>query len=454
VSEIRDPIYGFIEPSETELKIINTTIFQRLRKIKQLAMAYLVYPCASHTRFDHSLGVYHIASLMSEKLLPGKENDEKRRIVRLSALLHDVGHGPFSHVSEELLDRYSSISTNNEKEKIHEKITAKIIENNKELGNLLSVDDKKNIIGLLSGDKIDISLMKEIVSGPLDADKMDYLLRDSYFCGVKYGIFDLDRMLNTITYYEENHDKHMAINYDGIYSLEQFVLAKYYMTTQVYRHKIRSVSDSMIIRGLELGIERDGVDFLDCLYHYEDTEEYIEYYLDYWDEKVIIELIFSERSGFAQEFFKRLYKRQLFKRIFSEKLKNIEIADEMTRDKIINITSKENEDLRKRIEKEISSIHPIRCKEEEVIVNSFTIKSVKEMSKNSEGEIIVIDKKGNKKNFEDESTVFSSIDDSMKDMYFEVYAPLEYADRKDKEEKLKEIRSGIFEILKDIGRGG
>ncbi len=186
MGEIRDPIYGFIELSEGELKIINTSLFQRLRKIKQLAMAYLVYPCANHTRFDHSLGVYHIASLMAERVLQGKENEERRRIVRLSALLHDVGHGPFSHVSEELLEKYASIPTN-EREKIHEKITAKLIENNTELKNLLSVDDRKSIVGLLSGTKVDVSLMRGIVSGPLDADKMDYLLRDSYFCGVNMG---------------------------------------------------------------------------------------------------------------------------------------------------------------------------------------------------------------------------------------------------------------------------
>ena len=314
MSEIRDPIYGFITPSETEFKIINTALFQRLRRIKQLAMAFLVYPGATHTRFDHSLGVYHIASLMAEKLLPGKEHEEKRRIVRLSALLHDIGHGPFSHISEDVLDRYSDIDET-KKEKIHEKITAKLIEHNREISGLLSSDDRESIIGLLTGTKVDFSLMREIVSGPLDADKMDYLLRDSYFCGVKYGVFDLDRMLNTLDFYEESYDQHMAVRYDGINSLEQFVLAKYYMTTQVYRHKIRLVSDAMIIRGLELGIEKDGIDFLNRLYRYEDTEEYIENYLNHWDERVINELVFSERPGFAHDIFKRLYNRLLFKQI-------------------------------------------------------------------------------------------------------------------------------------------
>jgi len=449
MSEIRDPIYGFIEPSETELKIINTSLFQRLRRIKQLAMAYLVYPGANHTRFDHSLGVYHIASLMAEKLLPGKENEEKRRIVRLSALLHDIGHGPFSHISEDVIDRYSD-SDDTEKEKIHEKITAKLIEHNREISGLISSDDKKNIIGLLTGTKVDFSLMREIVSGPLDADKMDYLLRDSYFCGVKYGVFDLDRMLNTLDFYEENYDKHIAVRHDGINSLEQFVLAKYYMTTQVYRHKVRSVSDAMIIRGLELGLDKDEINFLNRLYRYENTEEYIDNYLNYWDERVINELVFSEKPGFAHDIFKRLYNRLLFKRIFSEKLKDIDMLNERIKDKMININYKENEDLKRKLEKEIASIKPLRCKKEYVIVNSFTIKSVREMSRNSEGEIMVIDKSGDKKSFEEESTVFSSIDESMKDMYFEVYAPLEYVDRIDKNRKLTEIRKEILNILREM----
>ena len=366
MSEIRDPIYGFIEPNETEFKIINTSIVQRLRRIKQLAMAYLVYPGANHTRFDHSLGVYHIASLMADKLLPEKQNEEKRRIIRLAALLHDIGHGPFSHVSEDILDEYSSNTDAAEKEKIHEKITAKLIENNRELGELLSPVEKKNIIGLLGGGKVDISLMKEIVSGPLDADKIDYLLRDSYFCGVKYGVFDLHRMLNTLDFYEENYDKHIAIGYDGINSLEQFVLAKYYMTTQVYRHKVRSVSDAMIIRGLELGIEKDGIDFLNRLYRYEDTENYIDNYLNYWDDRVINELVFSDKNGDAKDIFTRLHQRRLFKRVFSEKLKDIEM-DEKFKDKIINITSKENTDLRKELERQMASPNILKCKEEYVI---------------------------------------------------------------------------------------
>lgn len=447
MSEIRDPIYGFIKPTEIELKIINTHIFQRLRRIKQLAMAYLVYPGANHTRFEHSIGVSHIASLMSEKLFEEKkENEEKIRIIRLAALLHDIGHGPFSHVSEELLNKYSTTNSQS-KEKIHELITQNLINSDEELKKLLSEDDRQKIIGLLNGNQIEFSLMKNIISGPIDADKLDYLLRDSYFCGVKYGVFDLHRLLNTLTFYNEDSDKYIAVNYDGINSLEQFVLAKYYMTTQVYCHKVRLVADAMIIRGLELGIEKDEIEFLKKIYNYEDNDEYLKEYINYFDERVVYKIVFSNKKSYAKEIFKRLYDRKLYKRIFSEKLKNIYIRNEKFKEKLINITSKENEKLRKKIEKQISAL--LKCKKEYVIVNCFTIKSVREMSRNSEGKIIIIDRTGNKKNFEEESTVFSSIDESMKDVYFEVYAPVEYVDQKNEREEIKKFQKEILEILQE-----
>ena len=444
MNEIRDPIHGFITPTDTEVKIINTSVFQRLRKIRQLAMAYLVYPGANHTRFDHSLGVYHIASLMAEKLLPpDKENEDKRQVIRLAALLHDIGHGPFSHISEDILEKYSNVTNGSPKEKIHEKITRTLINNDQELGKLLSPESKKKITGLLSGESVDIPLMREIVSGPLDADKMDYLLRDSYFCGVKYGVFDLERMLNTLKYYKEDFSKHMGINYDGVNSLEQFVLAKYYMTIQVYRHKVRSVSDSMLMRGIELGIEKDDIDFLKELYCYNDTEKYLNNYLNYWDDRVISELVFGDTKGYASHIFEKLYKRNLFKRIFSEKFKDLEIKD---KDKLINITSKENENLRKELEQKIAGL--VHCEKEYVIVNSFTIKSVREMSRDSEGKIMIVLEKENKKAFEEESTVFSSINESMKDMYFEIYVPLEYADQQEKYKRKRALEEEIIAMLK------
>lgn len=169
--EIRDPIHGFINRRPREHQIIDTKLFQRLRGIKQLALASLVYPGALHTRFDHSIGAMHVAGRVAEKL---KLAPEEQTVLRLASLLHDVGHGPFSHVSEEVLKGISG------QKQIHEQLTASIIKTNDELNGPLSRNDREEIVGLLDGTRGD-SVLKTILSGPLDMDKQDYLLRDSYF---------------------------------------------------------------------------------------------------------------------------------------------------------------------------------------------------------------------------------------------------------------------------------
>jgi hypothetical protein len=454
MSEIRDPIYGFIEPSDSELKIINTQVLQRLRKIKQLALANLVYPCANHTRFDHSLGVLYVAKMMVEKLLHGSQSDDKRRIVRFAALLHDIGHGPFSHVSENLLEKYSQVNTDEETEKIHEKLTARLIETNKELKKIICPDDCKSITGLLSGNNLELSLMKEIVSGPLDSDKQDYLLRDSHFCGVKYGVYDLSRLINTLNKYEDNGDEHLCIEYDGINALEQFVLAKYYMIRQVYFHKVRLVSDAMIIRGIELGIEKDNIVFLKKLFNYQDDEKYFNLFLDWWDDKIFVKLRNNKNKGYAADIFNKLFERNLFKRIYSVDMKELKRYTKASlRRRLLDIHSSENKKLKKLIEESIARAFNIKPKEY-VIANSFKIKSVREMSRDSEGAVAVKLKDGKISDFEQTSTIFRSINESLKDVYFEVYAPVVYKDLRDKNEKLKAYSKEIQNILGDIKEDG
>lgn len=457
MSEIRDSIYGFIYPSDKELQIINTSLFQRLRRIKQLAMAYLVYPGATHTRFEHSLGVFYIASLMANKLFPEKKDKEKIDEVRFAALLHDIGHGPFSHISEYILDKYFENGKTDDKEKIHEKITEKLILENKEINSLLAEYDREKIVNLLSEKRHEIPLQKQIISGPIDADKMDYLLRDSHYCGVKYGVFDFHRMLNTLTYFtDDDSNLYMGMDDDGINTLEQFVLAKYYMTTQVYSHKIRNVTDAMIVRGIELGIEKDGIEFLNKIYRYKDNEEYLDNYIQYYDDRVINEIIYSDKKGYAYKFFKKLQERNLLKRIFSENLRSEELKGVLTeeiKDKIIDINSKENAHMKNEIEKRISEIKLLKCEPEYVILNCVKIKLVKGLSKNSdsEGKIVLINQRGKRVHFEEKSDIFRSIDLSMKDIRLEVYAPIEYTDAGDKKEKIESIRVDILNILKDMG---
>src|SRR3954465_6949865 len=164
--QIRDPVHNFLELSDDEMKLVGTPLFQRLRGIRQLAMANLVYPGALHTRFDHSLGVCHVAGLLSEQL--GLDEGETE-LVRLAALLHDLGHGPFSHVSENLLERYadrSGLPAGQKKEKIHELVTAYLTENDPRIRDFLGGETCRNIVKLLSTGHGQPAL-RSIVSGPL-----------------------------------------------------------------------------------------------------------------------------------------------------------------------------------------------------------------------------------------------------------------------------------------------
>ncbi len=215
--EIRDPVHGFIYRESHERDLIDTKLFQRLRSLHQLALAYLVYPGATHTRFDHSLGAFHVAGGLAKALV---QSDAERRLVRLATLLHDVGHGPFSHVAEPILQKHSSkdVFFGKAESKIHELISAKIILENTELREFLSDRDRQNIVGLLDG-SFGHGYLHEIVSGPIDADKQDYLLRDSYFTGVKYGIYDQERLKNTLRVYEDSDDLVFAISIDGLHAL-------------------------------------------------------------------------------------------------------------------------------------------------------------------------------------------------------------------------------------------
>ena len=216
---------------------MNTRPFQRLRRIRQLAMAHFVYPGALHTRFEHSIGAMHIAGRICQRLLGLKMIDEEQiRIVRLAALLHDIGHGPFSHVSDFLLERFC----NREKlgnvgvaEKIHEKITVDIILRHPEIREALSERVRQAAASLISEQPVR-KFERDIVSSSLDADKMDYLLRDSYFAGVTYGQFDLEKIVDSCRVIKSGQESYLAVHHEGIYAVEQLVLAKYHMSQQVY----------------------------------------------------------------------------------------------------------------------------------------------------------------------------------------------------------------------------
>ncbi len=225
----RDPIHGYIKVYDKERDIINTPTFQRLRRIKQLGPTNLIYHGADHTRFAHSLGVMELASKVydilimknkQDRLLEWKESEIERNkiLLRLVALLHDIGHPPLSHVGEGEL-----FPEENKKSLTHKDFSKKIIlgdtaikEIIDELKGLYDIDSER--IGKFITQEEPDPILQPIIDGPLDVDRMDYLWRDSYYTGVHYGKFDLDRLINTlIMVYDKVQDSPTLGIEDGEY---------------------------------------------------------------------------------------------------------------------------------------------------------------------------------------------------------------------------------------------
>ncbi|MCX8104665.1 MAG: HD domain-containing protein [Ignavibacterium album] len=445
--EIRDTIHGFVYRSDQEESLIDSKIFQRLRGIKQLAFANLVYPGALHTRFDHSIGVMHIGGRMADQL----ELSGEKKIIRLACLLHDIGHGPFSHVSEELLEKFSPISSDTEREEIHEKITCSIIKKSKELD--LSDKEREKIIDLIQNNNQE-NITKGIITGPIDADKQDYLLRDSYYCGVKYGIFDLERLVESLTSIDVGIEKQIGIKETGIHAVEQFVISKYYMSTQVYRHKIRLVTDAMIVNALTLGITEDKLQFLKDIYSFKDDNQYIENYLLWDDNRIINEILFHVENGFCKKIFENLKERKLFKSIFHKNLKEFE---PIHRGQLSELNK--NKDLKESLKIEISKYLSKKLKQdilkEFILIVNYSIKSIRDdKSKDDIGKMLVkFDHISQYKEFEEQSTLLASIRKQENEQYIGIYAPLEWKSEKNKkalrEDFNKEIKDLIVDYIKN-----
>jgi HD superfamily phosphohydrolase len=222
------------------MKIINSSAYQRLRRIKQLSGGHFVYPTAEHTRFGHMIGAMYLAGLSGSRLFT-KINlgDDALQELRVAGLLHDLGHGPFSHVFEEALIERRGMN--------HEEVTEWLIKKS-EIGELLEDGgvSKKRVADLVRGrrkKKID-AVASGIVAGQVDVDKMDYLLRDSFYCGVNYGLVDIHRLINSL---EIADDYTLEFDIAARGALESFLVARYEMFLNVYYHKtVRSVEVMLV----------------------------------------------------------------------------------------------------------------------------------------------------------------------------------------------------------------
>jgi HD superfamily phosphohydrolase len=231
---LRDPLWDTIGIDPVARLIIDSPTFQRLRHIKQLGHAHLVYPGATHTRFDHAVGVYHLAQralhVLGDRGGLDPIEDADRRVVPLAALLHDVGHYPFSHALEEL--EQGSIPGH------HEELVGRFMAEPAVRGALESVagDAAGRVESLIRG-RSDNPL-QGLVSGSLDLDKIEYLKRDAYFCGVPYGDVDVDRLLHSLTMVPDpvSGRIEVGVHEKGVAALESLLFAKYQMFRNVYWH--------------------------------------------------------------------------------------------------------------------------------------------------------------------------------------------------------------------------
>jgi len=261
--EIRDPVHGLIKIYDEEIPIIKSDFFGRLRSVKQLGFSENIFPGATHSRFLHSLGAMHVGTRTFDKLFPiqGKNYLRIRETFRLACLLHDVGHAPLSHSTELVMPKLKELKIPSEflkkdenlnRKATHEDYTIKAIADSSFSKTFKDVEkkfkvDRKTIADLITGvqrnklyfnvDGVDyFPLLHQLVSGEVDCDRMDYLLRDSYFCGVSYGIFDLHWLLDNLKVCVVNKVAFLGISEKGLLTFEDFLLSRYHMFVMVYFH--------------------------------------------------------------------------------------------------------------------------------------------------------------------------------------------------------------------------
>jgi HD superfamily phosphohydrolase len=276
IREVRDAVYGFTRLSKAEWEIVNSPQFQRLRDIKQLAMGHMVFPGATHTRLEHSVGCTHLADVLIRQLWENSRSElednfsinpgnfeRARRMLRLAALLHDIGHSPFSHSGEEFLPMVSE--TSGQRRLSHEDMTSRVIRTT-EVGQ--KINDLYRAYGIDAEDVIAVAtnpakadgkratayhlMLNEILTGDLGADRIDYLMRDGYHAGLRAGGFDHERLIGEIALVPKPPSEEKApIQDDGGFQIgfreggfavaEQMIAARYVMYTGLYFHKIKRI---------------------------------------------------------------------------------------------------------------------------------------------------------------------------------------------------------------------
>ena len=313
VGEIADPIHKFIRFTDLEKKIIDSSVFQRLRRIKQLAGAHLVYPSAQHSRFEHSLGTMHVAGLAGEHLFSlGVIDKESIQELRVASLLHDIGHGPFSHLFEEALKVRGN--------KNHETLGGDIIRKT-ELNDILSAFGySARTISAISFGNSKAKFKNEIISGSLSADLMDYLPRDGFFTGVEYGKVDYNRIISS---FRVTDNQSLALDISSFYSFESMIISRFEMFRAVYFHKTVRSAEVMLLHSILLSSEELNLARLS-----------LNDYLKLTDDSILWMMSSSQNNKIAKEMVSNYLERKLLKCVYERFIRKRDNYTKLNRDKI------------------------------------------------------------------------------------------------------------------------
>ncbi len=241
--EIKDPVHGYVYVTEIEKQIIDSYPLQRLRRIRQLAGSEYVYPGANHTRFEHSIGVMYLAGrLVRNPQFSSILSEEEAQKIRIAALLHDVGHGPFSHVFEHVLVQFLG--------KTHEDMTTWLVLNSelRDILNDFGLDPhfiSKLAVGHLDNPKT--TFMDQMIRSAIDVDKLDFVVRDTYHTGAEYGFVDIFRLIHTL----DILDNSLAVNIGALSALESFILARIESFKSIYFHRVGRAVQIMLSTAIE-----------------------------------------------------------------------------------------------------------------------------------------------------------------------------------------------------------
>ena len=301
---IRDSVYGDIALNDFEVKIMDMPQFQRLRRIKQLGLINLIYPGATHTRFEHCVGTMNLGSKLAEEL---ELNQDEIELIRVSALLHDIGHGPFSHVSEGVL----SVP--------HEELTNFVVTKTSMKDLLEEKFDVNEIVKIVNGK----GKLGPIVSSELDVDRMDYLLRDSHNTGVSYGKIDYERLIKNLKLNDG-----LVLNIKGVQAAEGALVSRYFMYPSVYQHHTTRILNSMFRRALQKTINNNIIHEKD-IYKYDDND--------------IIAIFRNSENKFVKDIMNRLDNRHIPKRVKSIRLNTFKTPEKMYKIKTETLKKAEHE---------------------------------------------------------------------------------------------------------------